>query len=74
MIKKNNRLKRILSFFDSLPFTYKTSFLLFIITGGMIIIIFLSQISIHTLKNAALTLIIGKRWIGKTFDKLSCNK
>ena len=51
MMKKNNRLVKLLSFFDNLPFSYKTWFLLFIITGGMIIIIFLSQVSIYTLKN-----------------------
>ncbi len=46
-----HNIKKILSFLDNLPFTYKTSFLLFIIIGGMISIIVLSQISIHTLKN-----------------------
>ncbi len=43
--------KRLLSYLDALPFSYKTSFLIFIIIGGMISIIILSQISIHTLKN-----------------------
>ena len=51
MIKKISKLKKILSYINDLPFSYKTSFLLFIITGGMIIIIFLSQVSIYTLKN-----------------------
>ncbi len=51
MIKKDNKLKRVFSYLNSLPFSYKSSFLLFIITGGMFIIIVLSQISIYTLKN-----------------------
>jgi len=45
------KIKNIFSYFDNLPFSYKTSFLIFIITGGMISIILLSQISIYTLKN-----------------------
>jgi len=44
-------IKKIWSYFDDLPFSYKTSILIFIITGGMISIIILSQISIYTLKN-----------------------
>ena len=48
---KNNRLKKIYTYLNNLPFTNKTSFLLFIIAGGMTIIILLSQISIYTLKN-----------------------
>ena len=47
---KKNRLKKVYSYLNKLPFSYKTTFLLFIITGGMIIIIFLSQISVYTLK------------------------
>ncbi|NQY21590.1 MAG: HAMP domain-containing histidine kinase, partial [Campylobacteraceae bacterium] len=43
--------KNLLKLVDKIPFTYKTSFLLFIITGGMISIILLSQVSIYTLKN-----------------------
>ncbi len=45
------QIKKILSYLDNLPFSYKTSFLIFIIAGGMISIIILSQISIYTLKN-----------------------
>ena len=45
------RINKLVKYFDNLPFSFKTSFLLFIISGGMIIIIFLSQISIYTLKN-----------------------
>lgn len=41
----------ILSFFDKLTFSYKTTGLIFIIAGGMISIILLSQISIYALKN-----------------------
>ena len=48
-------IKKILStffkYFDVLSFSYKTYFLSFIIAGGMIIIIVLSQISVYTLKN-----------------------
>ena len=44
-------IKKILSYLDNLPFSYKTTFLIFIITGGMISIIVLSQISIYTIKN-----------------------
>lgn len=43
-------LKKILIFFDNLSFKYKTSFLIFIITGGMICIVVLSQISTFTIK------------------------
>ena len=50
-MKNNNRINKLVKYFDNLPFSFKTSFLLFIISGGMIIIIFLSQISIYTLKN-----------------------
>lgn len=42
---------KLIAYFDRLNFSYKTSFLIFIITGGMICIIILSQISIFTLKN-----------------------
>jgi signal transduction histidine kinase len=47
----NKKLRNIFKYLDNLPFSYKTYFLIFIITGGMISIIILSQISIHTLKN-----------------------
>ena len=39
-------LKKSLLYFDNLNFNYKTAFLVFIIAGGMICIIILSQISI----------------------------
>ena len=42
--------KKILSYFDTIAFSYKTNFLLFIIAGGMVCIIFLSVISIYSLK------------------------
>jgi two-component system, NtrC family, C4-dicarboxylate transport sensor histidine kinase DctB len=45
-----NRFNKILSYFDNLSFKYKTSFLVFIIAGGMICIVILSQISIFTIK------------------------
>jgi two-component system, NtrC family, C4-dicarboxylate transport sensor histidine kinase DctB len=48
---KIKKFKNLFSYLDNLPFSYKTSFLIFIITGGMISIIILSQISIYTLKN-----------------------
>ena len=44
------KIKKILSLIDNLPFSYKTTFLIFIITSGMISIIVLSQISIYALK------------------------
>ncbi|MGM0519582.1 MAG: sensor histidine kinase [Campylobacterota bacterium] len=44
------KLEKITSYFDNLSFKYKTSFLMFIIAGGMISIIFLSQISTFTIK------------------------
>ena len=43
-------LKKIFIFFDNLSFKYKTSFLIFIIAGGMICIVILSQISTFTIK------------------------
>ena len=43
-------LKNIFLFFDNLSFKYKTSFLVFIIAGGMICIVVLSQISTFTIK------------------------
>ena len=46
-----NRFDELLNYFDNLNFKYKTSFLIFIIAGGMICIIILSQISIFTIKN-----------------------
>ena len=45
-----NRLKKIIAYFDNLSFKYKTSFLVFIIAGGMICIVILSQISTFTIK------------------------
>ncbi len=44
-------LVKILNYFNSLKFSYKTNFLIFIIAGGMLFIIILSQISIFTLKH-----------------------
>lgn len=44
-------LSTFFKYFDTLSFSYKTYFLSFIIAGGMIIIILLSQISVYTLKN-----------------------
>ena len=44
------RLKKIISYFDNLSFKYKTSFLVFIIAGGMLCIVILSQISTFTIK------------------------
>ncbi len=44
------KLDFLLSYFDKLNFNYKTAFLVFIIAGGMICIIILSQISIFTMK------------------------
>ena len=44
-------IKQLFSTFDNISFSYKTSFLIFIITGGMISIIILSQISIYALKS-----------------------
>ena len=46
-----NKFNSLLSYFDSLNLNYKTSFLVFIIAGGMICIIILSQISIFTMKH-----------------------
>lgn len=43
--------KKLFKTLDNLAFSYKTSFLIFIITGGMISIIILSQISIYALKS-----------------------
>ena len=45
-----NSFKSLFSFFDNLKFNYKTAFLMFIIAGGMICIIILSQISIFAIK------------------------
>ena len=45
-----NKFNSLLSYFDNLNFNYKTAFLVFIIAGGMICIIILSQISIFTMK------------------------
>ena len=45
------KIKDILSHIDKIPFTYKTSILLFTIIGGMILIISLSQLSIYTVKH-----------------------
>jgi signal transduction histidine kinase len=43
--------KQLFKVLDNISFSYKTSFLIFIITGGMISIIILSQISIYALKS-----------------------
>jgi len=45
-----NKLKQIIAYFDNLSFKYKTSFLVFIIAGGMICIVILSQVSTFTIK------------------------
>ena len=45
-----NKFNQLFSYFDRLNFNYKTAFLVFIIAGGMICIIILSQISIFTMK------------------------
>ncbi len=45
-----NIFNKLFSYFDRLNFNYKTGFLVFIIAGGMICIIILSQISIFTMK------------------------
>lgn len=45
------KIKNIWSYIDKIPFTSKTSILLFIIIGGMILIITLSQISIYAVKH-----------------------
>lgn len=45
------RIKSLLQILDKIPFSYKTSILLVIITGGMFCIVILSQMSIYTLKN-----------------------
>ncbi|MDX4071199.1 HAMP domain-containing sensor histidine kinase [Aliarcobacter skirrowii] len=44
-------MKKLLKYFDTLKFSYKANFLIFIIAGGMISIIVLSQISIFILKD-----------------------
>ncbi len=45
------RFQKLLLLISKIPFSYKTSILMFIITGGMVSIIFLSQVSIYTLKH-----------------------
>ena len=45
-----NKFNALLSYFNDLNFKYKTYFLIFIISGGMLCIIILSQISIFTIK------------------------
>ncbi len=45
------KIKNIFYYIDKISFTYKTAILLFIIIGGMILIISLSQISIYTVKH-----------------------
>jgi signal transduction histidine kinase len=45
------KIKKLLSSIEKIPFSYKTSILMFIIIGGMMSIIALSQISIYTIKN-----------------------
>ena len=44
-------LKKIFSYFDNISFSYKTNFLIFIITTGMIGITILSEVSIFSLKH-----------------------
>ena len=44
------KLEKVISYFDNLSFKYKTSFLIFIIAGGMVCIIILSQVSTFTIK------------------------
>ena len=44
-------IKKLFSYIDKIPFSYKTTILIFIITGGMFSIVILSQLSIYTLKN-----------------------
>lgn len=46
-----NLIFKVIDYFNNLKFSYKTSFLIFIIAGGMLCIIILSQISLFTLKN-----------------------
>ena len=45
-----NKIDELINYFDNLKFRYKTAFLIFIIAGGMICIISLSQISILAVK------------------------
>jgi C4-dicarboxylate-specific signal transduction histidine kinase len=45
-----NKFNALLAYFNNLNFRYKTYFLIFIISGGMLCIIILSQISIFTIK------------------------
>lgn len=45
------KIKKLLQSIDQIPFAQKTSILLFVIIGGMISIVFLSQISIYTIKS-----------------------
>ena len=45
------KIKKILQILDAISFGYKSAFLLFIIIGGMISIVVLSQISTYTIKN-----------------------
>lgn len=45
------KIKDIVLYIDKIPFSYKTFFLLFIIIGGMVLLIGLSQISIYTVKH-----------------------
>ena len=45
-----NKIDKLINYFDNLKFRYKTAFLIFIIAGGMICIIILSQISIFAVK------------------------
>jgi signal transduction histidine kinase len=46
----NNIINKFTSYYENLDFKYKTGFLVFIITGGMFLIISFSQISIFTIK------------------------
>ncbi|NQY24741.1 MAG: HAMP domain-containing histidine kinase [Campylobacteraceae bacterium] len=45
------QINKLFNFYEKIPFSYKTSFLIFVIAGGMFTIILLSQISMYALKN-----------------------
>ena len=55
-----NIFNKLFSYFDRLNFNYKTGFLVFLIAGGMICIIILSQISIFTM-NQDFDILFDKR-------------
>ncbi len=48
---KNSTLSKLLFFYEKLDFKYKTSFLVFIIAGGMLWIIIFSQLSVFIIKH-----------------------